>query len=159
MTKTLPIPLRFQLPAGWRPAPPEEVGAPGAAFVALQPDRADGFVANITVDGNLRPDRPELATVADDSVDRLRHTGAVEIADRQHVGTDAVPGLNQVLRLSTTAGGAALDLVQCQVYLGLADESDPARYAVVEMVLTATPAQLPDVIDDFQRFVASVQTP
>ncbi|MCX5129755.1 hypothetical protein OOK25_39665, partial [Streptomyces sp. NBC_00347] len=51
MPTTLPVPIEFRLPEGWQPAPPDEVGAPGVAFVALHPQPDSGFTANITIDG------------------------------------------------------------------------------------------------------------
>ncbi|WP_409469332.1 hypothetical protein [Streptomyces sp. HC307] len=37
MPTALPVPIQFELPEGWRPAPPDEAGAPRAAFVARHP--------------------------------------------------------------------------------------------------------------------------
>ncbi|MBA2944928.1 hypothetical protein [Streptomyces himalayensis] len=54
MATTLPVKVEFSLPEGWQSAPPDEVGAPGVAFVALHPDSRDGFTANITIAGKLR---------------------------------------------------------------------------------------------------------
>jgi hypothetical protein len=156
---TLPTPIEFRLPEGWRAAPPDEVGAPGAAFVALHGGPADGgFTANITVDGDSAtesgPDVTTLTELADASVETLRGTGAeVTPADRTTIGTDDAPGLTQTLRVR--AGGR--DLVQAQVYLEMRDVERPERRAVIRLVLTATATQFPAVLPDFQSFVWTVR--
>ncbi|MFZ3494765.1 hypothetical protein ACODT5_16355 [Streptomyces sp. 5.8] len=68
MPTTLPVPIEFRLPESWRPAPPDEVAAAGMAFVALHPEPDAGFTANITVDGDFRPDAATLDDIADESV-------------------------------------------------------------------------------------------
>ncbi|MEW2498273.1 hypothetical protein AB0942_32765 [Streptomyces nodosus] len=163
MTATLPVKISFSLPDGWRSAPPDEVGAPGAAFVALHPAPADGFTANITVAGRMRDDAATLREIADESVQRLGQAGTVQVLKKEEVGTPAIPGLTdspgvvQNLRLSTTLRGEPLELVQSQVYVGMEDVHHPSRRAVLELVLTAKPEQLPDVLDDFKEFVRSVR--
>lgn len=159
MATTLPVPIEFRLPDGWQPAPPDEVGAPGVAFVALHPASRDDFTANITISGELRPDDASLASIADESVDRLSQGAVVSVANRTEVGSAEVPGLTQVLNVSTSIAGKARDLVQCQVYLSVQDAEEPARRAIVELVLTATPNQLNTVVGDFQQFVSTVRPP
>jgi hypothetical protein len=39
----LPVRIEFRLPDGWQAAPPDEVGTPGAAFVAQIPTVLDDF--------------------------------------------------------------------------------------------------------------------
>ncbi|MFF7641042.1 hypothetical protein [Streptomyces canus] len=158
MATTLPVPIEFELPDGWRAAPPDEVGAPGAAFVALyrQPDA--GFTANITIDGEYRPDSAVLPEMADGSVERLRETGAsVVLTDRREMGSADAPGLLQKLAVSTTVGGTHRDLVQTQVYLSLLDIADPHNRVVVRLVLTSTAAQHSVVLGAFEDFVRSVR--
>ncbi|MFE0739311.1 hypothetical protein ACFW2N_30920, partial [Streptomyces sp. NPDC058855] len=67
------------------------------------------------------------------------------------------PGVVQNLRLSTTLRGEPLELLQSQVYLGMEDVKNPAKRAVIELVLTAKPTQLGDVIGDFQEFLRTVR--
>lgn len=158
MATTLPVRIEFQLPEGWKAAPPDEVGAPGAAFVALHPASSDNFMANIAISGELRPDAASLAEIADESVARMRNTvSTVRVADRREVGTAEAPGLTQVLNLSAEIEGVQRDLVQSQVFLAMLDVDDPQKRAVVELVLTATPKQLPSVVTDFQSFVRTVR--
>jgi hypothetical protein len=175
MATTLPVKVEFSLPEGWQSAPPDEVGAPGVAFVALHLDSRDGFTANITIAGKLR-DKGDLATdegdlatyagdsatyagdlvtIADESVQRLSEAATVRVAKRTHVGTLEAPGFTQTLRISTTLRGWPLDLVQSQVYLVMQDVHDPAKRAVIELALTARPSQLDAVADDFKEFVRS----
>jgi len=158
MATTLPVPIEFELPDGWRPAPPDEVGAPGAAFIALHPQPDDGFTANITIDGEYRPDSVALPEMADGSVARLRETGAsVTLTDRREMGSPEAPGLLQKLAVSTTAGGTLRDVVQTQVYLSLLDIKDPHNRVVIRLVLTSTAAQHPLVLGDFEDFVRTVR--
>ncbi|ARF76045.1 hypothetical protein B7C62_30080 [Kitasatospora albolonga] len=158
MTTTLPVPIAFELPDGWRAAPPDGAGAPGAAFVALHPRPDAGFTANITVDGGFRPDPATLAEIADESVENLRGSGAsVEIAERREVGSKDAPGLTQTLAVSAVAGGTLRDLVQSQVYLSLLDVDDPGKRAVIRLVLTVTASQHGSVVEDFREFVRTVR--
>lgn len=159
MATTLPVPIEFQLPAGWQAAPPDEVGAPGAAFVALHPDSRDNsFTANITISGQYREDQAPLNELADGSVGRLRRAlGSVEVANRTEVGTAESPGLTQVLNLSTVIKGQQRDLVQCQVYVSMLDVADSSKRAIIELALTSTPNQLQTVVGDFQEFVKTVR--
>ncbi|CAM5234873.1 MULTISPECIES: hypothetical protein [Streptomyces] len=158
MASTLPVPITFRLPEGWRVVSPDEAGAPGAAFVALHPRPDDGFTANITIDGEYRPDDATLSQLADASVEGLRQASAsAQVTTRREIGGAEAPGLTQTLTVSTVAGGVPRDLVQAQVYLSLLDVVDPRRRAVVRLVLTATAAQFPEVLADFQDFVRTVR--
>jgi len=168
---TLPTPIEFRLPEGWRPAPPDEVGAPGVAFVALHPHPDDGFTANITIDAELDTaelDTAELDTaelagtplteLADASIRTLRDSGAdVTLADRSEVGAGDAPGLTQTLTLRAMVNGAPRELVQSQVYLSMLDATEPGRRAVVRLVLTASAGQFQAVLPDFQWFVWTVR--
>lgn len=157
MATTLPVSITFRLPEGWRPAPPDDVGAPGAAFVALHPAPEQGFTANITISGEERFDDTPLTAIAQASVDRLRGTVAeVEVADRKQVGSEEAPGMTQLLRLRSVAEGVERSLVQAQVYLSFNDANQPSRRAVIDLVLTATAAQFESVVGDFQEFVRTV---
>jgi hypothetical protein len=158
MSTTLPVPIEFRLPDGWRPAPPDEVGAPDVAFVALHPEPDAGFTANITIDGEYRPDEADLAAIAEESVQRMRGiAGSVVLTGRQEVGPESAPGLTQQLSFTVSTGGVRHALLQTQVYLSLLDERDPHRRAVIRLALTATAAQHDDVLPDFQDFVRTVR--
>ncbi|HWU12046.1 MAG TPA: hypothetical protein VN520_37835 [Streptomyces sp.] len=158
MTTTLPVPIAFELPDGWRATPPDGVGATGSAFVALHAHPDAGFTANITVDGEFRPDAATLPGIADESVENLRRSAAsVDVVERREVGTVDAPGLTQTLAVSAVAGDALRDLVQSQVYLSMLDVVDPGRRAVVRLVLTATASQHPAVVEDFRDFVRTVR--
>ncbi|MCZ2524128.1 hypothetical protein GQS52_01470 [Streptomyces sp. SCUT-3] len=158
MPTTLPVPIEFELPEGWRAAPPDDVGAPGAAFVALHPLPDDGFTANITIDGEYRPDGATLSEIADASVERLRRASmSVVVTGHREVGSADAPGFTQTLAVSGIVGGVHRDLVQSQVYLSLLDVADPRKRVVIRLVLTATASQHPSVLDDFQEFVRTVR--
>lgn len=158
MTTTLPVPIAFELPDGWRATPPDGVGATGSAFVALHAHPDEGFTANITIDGEFRPDEATLPEIADESVENLRRSAAsVEVAERREVGSPDAPGLTQTLAVSAVAGGSLRNLVQSQVYLSLLDVTDPSKRAVIRLILTATASQHLAVLEDFRDFVRTVR--
>lgn len=159
MATSMPLPVEFRLPEGWQPAPPDEVGAPGAAFVALHPaTNRPGFTTNITIDGEQRSDEATLAEIADESVSNLHQASrAVSVSQRSEFGSADAPGLTQVLKVSTGRGADALQLVQCQVYLSMPDVEEPTRRAVVRLALTAAAEDFDSVLADFQEFVGTVR--
>ncbi|MGW7099768.1 hypothetical protein [Streptomyces sp. NPDC054838] len=158
MPTTLPVPIELSLPEGWRAAPPDEVGAPDVAFIALYPQPDDGFTANITVDGDFLREGTTLEQLADASVERVREAAeSVSVAARHHVDSAAAPGLTQRLALTAVVAGVRRDLVQTQVYMALADAADPHRRALIRSILTATAAQHEDVLEDFQAFLRTVR--
>ncbi|MCX3061783.1 hypothetical protein [Streptomyces beihaiensis] len=164
MTATLPVKISFSLPDGWQAAPPDEVGAPNVAFVALHPESVDGgFTANITISGEMRNDGATMSQIADESIPRLEQGGTVRVLKKTEVGTPDIPGLTdapgvvQNLVLSTTLRGEPAELCQSQFYLGVEDVKNPAKRAVIEIVLTAKQNQLAEVIDDFKEFLRTVR--
>ncbi len=164
MTATLPVKISFSLPDGWQAAPPDEVGAPNAAFVALHRASVDGgFTANITLSGEMRNDGATIAQIADESVPRLEQVGSVRVLKKTEIGTPDIPGLTdspgivQNLVLSTTLRGEPIELCQSQVYLGMEDVRNPAQRAVIEIVLTAKQNQLAEVIEDYKKFLRTIR--
>src|SRR3954453_9048918 len=94
MPPKLPVQIPFALPNGWQAGPPDEVGAPGAAFVALHPASIDGgFTANITISGEMRNDGATLSEIAAESVPRLEQAGTVRVIKKVDAGTPDIPGL------------------------------------------------------------------
>jgi hypothetical protein len=161
MTATIPVPIEFSLPEGWRSVPPDEVGAAEAAFVALHPNPTPGdhgFTANITISGEIRPAEVALTDVADETLDRLR-AGArdLKLGRRSEVGSAANPGLTQAVRMTVDLHGRPQDLAQLQVFLGMRNTLDAHEQAVLHIVLSATPDQFDDVVGDFQQFIASIR--
>ncbi|MGH3758423.1 hypothetical protein [Actinophytocola sp.] len=155
MVTELPVRIEFRLPEGWQAAPPDEVGAPGVAFVALHPASANGFTANMTIAGQVRDPELTMVDIADESVRRLEETASsVQVRKRVEVGSAQAPGITQVLDITL---GAEQEIVQCQVYVSMHDVEDPERRAVLEFMLTCTEAQLDDVFEDFQEFVRTVR--
>ena len=154
MTTAIPLPLTFKLPDGWQPVPPKQVGMAANTFVAVHPASANGFTANITVAEQDRSDDATLPQLADESVQRLESvTTNVTIQNRTEVGSQEAPGLTQILRLSADG----MSLIQCQFFMSLVDEHNADRHVVVELTLTATNDQFPDLVGDFQTFVSSVR--
>ncbi|GAA3797545.1 hypothetical protein ACFS5L_31535 [Streptomyces phyllanthi] len=153
-----PVPIQFELPEGWRAAPPDAVGAPQAAFVARHPQPDAGFTANITIDGEYRPDAATLSEIAHQSVERLSQAAtSVEVTGHREIGSADAPGFTQTLAVSAVVGGVARDLIQSQVYLSMLDVTDPHKRSVIRLVLTATVSQHPDVLSDFQDFLRTVR--
>jgi hypothetical protein len=158
MATTIPVPIEFSLPEGWVSAPPDEVGAPDAAFVALHPNGANGFTANITISGEVRNDDASLPQIADEAAEKLqRATGRVQVGRRNEVGTPENPGFTQAVRTRINLNGKPVDVVQLQVFLGMADKLDVHRRAVLHIALTATPEQFETVIGDFQKFLKTIK--
>lgn len=159
MATQLPVRIEFRLPDGWKAAPPDEVGAPGAAFVALHSGSADhGFTANITVAGQIRAPNLSLDALGDESVRRLTEAmDSVSLRERTHAGSAATPAMTQLLDLTTTTNQRTLNLIQNQVYLSVRDMDEPAVHATLEFTLTCTPNQVTTVLDDFRTFVAGIQ--
>ncbi|MFI5825839.1 hypothetical protein ACIA6C_01040 [Streptomyces sp. NPDC051578] len=158
MPTTLPVPIEFSLPEGWQAAPPDEVGAPEVAFIALHPQPDEGFTANITIDGGFLRDETTLEELADSSVQQvLGAAESVTVAARRGIGSADSPGLTQRLHLTAVVSGVRRDLVQSQVYMVLTDVTDPHKRALVRLILTATAAQHDDVLPDFQAFLRTVR--
>ena len=165
MPGTLPVPLSIELPEGWQSAPPEEVGAPHAAFVALHmASRGQGFMPNITVTGHTLDGPSSLHGLAEESVRRLRETvGAVEVVTRTEVGTSPAPGLIdapgivQNLRIQAIVNGQPMELAQSQFILVLENERQRGERAEIEIALTARTSQLQDVLEDYQSFISTLR--
>lgn len=159
MASALPIPIAFNLPDGWQAADPDELGSPNSAFVAIHPESwQPGSTANITIDGDYRPDPATLTDIAEESVRNVEQVaGTVEVTQRSELGSAEAPGLGQVLKFSAVVDGTARELFQCQVYLAMVDTEDPDKRVVVRLVLTANPTQFQALMDDFQEFVATVR--
>ncbi|MEV6901875.1 hypothetical protein [Amycolatopsis sp. NPDC051372] len=161
MAGTLPVPIVFELPDGWRSVPPDEVGTPDAAFVALNTGSSrEGFTANITITGELREDDAPLTAIGDEAVERLRSAGAqgVQLGRRNEVGSAENPGLTQAVKLTVGLKGKQVDLVQFQVFIVMRDQQNAERRAVLHIVLSALlENQFEHVIDDFQKFLTTVK--
>lgn len=158
MATTLPVPIEFGLPEGWRAAPPDEVNAPGAAFVALHPRPDAGFTANITIDGEYRPDNPPLTDIADEAVAKLQQVAEqVSVAHRTEIGSAEAPGLTQTLTFAASDGGSTRALGQSHVYLAMIDTENPEHRAIIRLIFTATAEQYETVLPDFQEFIRTVR--
>ena len=157
MATTIPVPIMFALPDGWRSVPPDEVGSPGAAFVALRPPASNGFTPNITISGEIRGDLP-LSRIADEAVANLhRQFSAVKVGRRSEVGSPDNPGITQAVRMRLVLDGRPQDVAQLQVFLSMQDVHDPRRQAVLHIVLSATPDRFETVIGEFQQFISTIR--
>jgi hypothetical protein len=157
MATQLPVPIEFTLPEQWRPADPDQVDAADAAFVALRPEPVSDFVANITISGELDASAKPLTAFADESLERLREKAPdVTLTKRTEVGSEQAPGLTQVTALTTDVNGTPRSLVQIHVFLAMPDGDDPAKRAIIELVLTSAEDEVAAVVGDFRDFVGSV---
>jgi len=163
MPGTLPVPVNVELPEGWQSAPPDEVGAPQAAFVAVHmASRGQGFMPNITVTGHTLAGSSNLHGLAEESVRRLReNVGPVDIVKRTEVGTSSAPGLVdapgivQNLRIQAVVNEQPMELGQSQFILALDNEQQRGERVEIEVALTARSSQLQDVLEDFQVFISA----
>ncbi|ACU36577.1 hypothetical protein [Actinosynnema mirum] len=156
MATTIPVPIAFALPQGWIAAPPDEVGSPGAAFVALRPPAIDGFTPNISVTGDF--ETRSLAELADEAVERLREgVGRLQVGQRTEVGTEESPALTQTLRVQTVLKGKTTELVQSQVLIGMRGGEDPSRVVVLRVILTSTLERFESVVEEFRQFVSTIE--
>lgn len=158
MATTLPVPIEFSLPEGWVSAPPDEVNAPGAAFVGIRMPVDPAFTPNITIGGEVRPAATGLEDVADEAIARLMPSAEnLRTERRNEMGTADNPAYTQQVGMRQTVNGQLLDLKQFQVFLGMGDVEDPSRRAVIHIALTCTDAQFQDAMTDFQEFVKTVK--
>ncbi|MEC3974229.1 hypothetical protein [Amycolatopsis sp. H20-H5] len=159
MPTQLPVPVEFALPDGWLPVPPDVLGAPDAAFVAVQwATHGSGFSANITIDGQVRPAADSLTDLADEMLaDLLAVSPDAVLVDRDQNTSLDVPALTQKVRLSAVVNGVGYELVQAQVYLSMADSAGESLRAVVRTMLTATEEQFPALIGDFTEFLGTLR--
>lgn len=158
MASTIPVPIEFSLPDGWQAAPPDEVGAPEAGFVALRPPSANGFTANITISGEIRPSEVTLQTIADEGVAKLEAAASdVRLGRRNELDSETEPGLTQLIAMTVPVNGQQREILQMQVFLTMRDPADTSQRAVLQLVLTAAEEQFAEVIEDFQRFLETVR--
>lgn len=157
MSTRLPIPITFRLPEAWSPTDPDQAGAPQAAFVAIHPQAADNFTPNITIAAQPKRTESSMTEAAEESVRALTQGTDVVVTHRAEFGSDAAPGLTQYLRLTTTLGEVRHDLIQVHFFVTLRDTTDPAKQAMLKIVLTATEDQAPEAVRDFERFLATLR--
>jgi hypothetical protein len=161
MATNLPVGIKFHLPDGWVAAPPDEVGEPKMAFVALHPESIENHLtAIITINGEMRPDAAPLSEIADQAVEKLREVSeTIEVGERREGGTPGAPSLTQVVKALVDTEGRRRRVVQTQVFMSMLDVDDPRKRAVLKFALTSTPGQFRTVIGDFQAFIRSIRVP
>jgi hypothetical protein len=157
MYADIPVPLSFRLPDGWQPVPPDAAGNPGAAFVAVNVATVEtGFIANIGIDGEYRPDDARLSDLADASLrDLARVSSAIRLIDREDDGRP--DALTQVIGMTAIVDDTVREVVQAQCYLALFDIENARKRVVIRVVLTSTVEQYPTLVEDFRAFVGSFE--
>lgn len=154
----LPVPIEFTLPDGWRSVPPERAGAPDVEFLAVHPGSSAGFTATIAVTGRVREDGAGLDELADESARRLAEQAvAVKVGRRERSGDETSGSLTQALGVRVRTGDELTDLAQLRTFLAVPERTGSGRLLVVDVVLTATPTQLAELIADFQAFVGGIR--
>jgi hypothetical protein len=158
MTTELPIAVEFRLPEGWEPVPVGE-NATGSMFTALHVSTANsGFAANITVDGEFRPDVTALSQVAEESVVKLlANSPDTTIARREEIGSSEQPGMVQDLSFSAEINGVTWEVVQSQVYFSVMNADDARKRTVLCAALTSTEEQFPLLVEDFGGFLSTLR--
>jgi hypothetical protein len=143
------VPIGFDVPEGWRAVDATRFGV---AFALVRDGDRGGFTPNVTIGVARRDDVADIDAAAAESVRRLATIATeVSVVDRTDVGNDRAPGLAQVVRLRTGDG----ELVQSQVHLTIPLGDAPHDRLLVELACTCRPDQVPSVVPDFQRLVAS----
>ncbi|MGC7095103.1 hypothetical protein ACPZ19_10600 [Amycolatopsis lurida] len=89
---TMPFPIEFAIPPGWRAPQPHEAESPVGAVAAVRPEQD----AVIAASGEFRPDSARLPGIADESIAR-------------------------VLLVNDSAEASAPEIVQCQAFLAIVD--------------------------------------
>ncbi|TKG71752.1 hypothetical protein [Prauserella endophytica] len=147
MTTTMPFPIEFVIPDGWRAPSAREAETPDGVVAAVHPEQA----ATITAAGELMAGETGLPEIADHAIAMLRRSGArVEVLSRTEVGTPDSPGLAQILLVGP-------ETVQCQAFLAMVDVEDSRKRAVLRIVLTTSRDHVEALVGDFQRFLGTVR--
>ncbi len=158
MTSTVPVPIEFDLPEGWRSAERKGADESSAAYVALRTGVPGTFTPNITVTAELTDEDRSVLKIADESVERLRRTAVnVHMTERRTVASDKAPGVLQTVSMVLPIQGTPVALVQVQAILVLKDEADERRRATYLFALTAPEKDVELLLPDFQSFVGSVR--
>jgi hypothetical protein len=160
VTKTLPLPLQFELPGPeWRPVAPESVGVENAAFLAVrEPAGPTSYRPTLTISGDWRTDDASIDQIADESVVKVQEeAGNARLIQRTSVGSDEAPAATQLISARATIQGVDYDLRQVQAVAGYLDLDDPSRRIVVIYTLSCTADQLELAGREFQAFMATVR--
>lgn len=159
MSATLPVPIECSLPPGWKSVSPDAVGAGEVAFVALRPPESNGFTANITVSGEIRPAAVPLAQLADEALQALSATASqVHLGRREVIGSRPNGGLAQSVRMTIDLHGRPQEIGQYELYVGMRNLRHTEQQIVLRIALSATPDQFDDAYGEFLAFVSTIRT-
>jgi len=157
--KTLPLPIRFELPGpDWQPVQPESAGVQNAAFLAVRAPLGSTYRPTITISGDWRTDDASLESIADESVVKVQQeAGQARLEERKTMGSEHAPAVTQLISTVATIEGETYDLRQVQVVAGYVDVNDPSRRVVVLYTLSCTADQVAVAGREFQDFMATVR--
>ncbi len=160
MTKTLPLPIRFELPGPeWQPVEPESAGVVNAAFLAVRSSLGHtAYRPTITISGDWRNDDTSLERIADESVVKVQQeAGGARLVDRKTTGNEQAPAVTQLIAARATIEGQPYDLRQVQVVAAYVDVDDPTKRVVVLYTLSCAADQVEQAGREFQDFMATVR--
>ena len=153
------VPFAVDLPPGWHQVDPALTGSGQTAFAAVRGDGSDPvFTPTITIELDRAEHEPDFVSVADAAAGRLAaQVDELVVLDRTPIAGDGPHGMTQILRLRlpSRAGGPAVELIQSQVYLGIALDPGGDDVLVVQLTCTSTPQLTTPVAGEFEQFVAS----
>ncbi len=157
--KTLPLPVRFELPStDWEAVLPESLGVENAAFLAVRRNLPDDYSPTISISGGRRDDSATLEEIGDESLLLLRAQATeVELLKRTSMGTELAPAVTQLFGAVAATGGRRYDLRQAEVVAGFVDVDDHTRRVVIIYTFTCTYAQFDTIGREFQEFMATVK--
>jgi hypothetical protein len=158
MMGDLPFSLDLTRPPGWRRVPPDAVGEPAAAYVAVREANIDEPVTpNVVIGVTAMPTAAiDVIALAEAHLARLRATYPVTVLSRE-AGGRAGPQAAQLLQIDYTLDEVAVTLKQVQILIVGRDTTDPALAGVIELIMTCPEELFEQAGPEFQELVASIQ--
>lgn len=126
--------------------------------MAVRRNAPGDYVPILTISGDWRLDYVTLESIADESVELARaQADAVEIVDRNEIGSAEAPAILQLLAVTATIDGRSWELCQGQVLSGLIDVKNSSRRVVVIYTVTCAADQFDQIGREFQAFMGTVR--
>lgn len=156
MSRELPFPLSFVLPAGWTSVPPDSCGQPDAGFVAIRENTlADPVATSFVVSGlGVHNARVDIAILAAEHLARLLSRYPVVVLKREASGGPAAHAA-QLLRIDYSLGPSTIAVNQIHLLNAFAG-AEPGSVAIVEFVMTCPAQRFPVVGREFAQLVSGI---
>jgi hypothetical protein len=156
MTRDLPFPASFEVPAGWRLTDPDAAGERDAAYVCLREENlADRFVTNFTVSGVGVESPVDVEVLADENLAAMQRKYPVFVERRDVLARGAASEVAQLLVVDYPVGEERMTLKQIQIVSAYRDDTHPGASAVIQMVLTCPDDVFESAGSEFARFLAT----